>query len=340
MKEIELSAYLRKVGLNKRNLMEMSAVDRLNTLYTAHILTFSYSNVKLRQAAWQHPLKRNLCFEDYKSVFFKPIGGYCFQLAALLKDVLIKLDYAVDACEAHVLMGAEVNARKVLELPPTHLVLKVTIEEQSYFLDPGLGNQAPRLPILITGGQESVMQPPDEIRFYYLQQEQLYVLERATEQGWLRLIQTDLRSLDQTQIEFNLMQLEQHFPTLSIRDEKLVIGRILPQGRRSLFWLAASDQLKYIEKTTTENSEEILTDYARAAHVVKEKFNIQMTSEEIKKCCTVNKTPKGMSFFDQKPLRPWTVEFPLDKRTIRSMWSNLTSDVPEEVSTLILKSTA
>ncbi|KTD18687.1 putative N-hydroxyarylamine O-acetyltransferase [Legionella lansingensis] len=323
MKEIKLSSYLNKVGLAETNLMDLSPVARLNTLYTAHLLTFSYSNVKLRQASWEHPLKRKLRFEDYKNVFFEPVGGYCFQLAALLKDVLIKLEYTVDVCEARVLMGAEVNAKEILQLPPTHLVLKVTIGEQSYFLDPGLGNQSPRLPILVTGRDESVIQPPDEFRFYYLEQEKLYVLERMTEKGWLRLIQTDLCPLKQAKIEFNLMQLEQHVPTLGIRDEKFVMGRVLPQGRCSLFWLASSKQLKYIEKTTTENKEEILTDYDRAAQLVQDKFNIQTTSKELEKCCTSNKNKRGFLFFDHKPRHRWTVEFPLNERTISSMQSNL-----------------
>lgn len=323
MKEIDLSAYLRKVGLTKAGLMTLSPVNRLNTLYTAHLLTFSYSNVKLRDAAKQHPLKRNLCFEDYKSVFFEPVGGYCFQLAALLRDVLVKLEYTVDACEARVLMGAEVNAKEKLQLPPTHLVLKVAIDDQSYLLDPGLGDQAPRLPILITGKCESVMQLPDEIRFYYLDQEKLYVLERMTRRGWLRLIQTDLRPIEQAKIEFNLMQLGQHFPTLDIRDEIFVIGRILPQGRCSLSWFGSSNQLKYTESTTTENKEEILTNYERAAELVEEKFNIRTTAGELKRCCTSNRDKKGFLFFEHKPQKPWTVEFPLDERTILSMQSNL-----------------
>lgn len=243
-------------------------------------MTFSYSNVKLRQAAWQHPLKRNLCFEDYKSMFFEPIGGYCFQLAALLKDVLIKLGYTVEACEARVLMGAEVNAKEVCQLPPTHLLLKVKIEDTDYLLDPGLGNEAPRLPILITGGYESVLQPPDEIRFYYLEQEKVYVLERMTQRGWLRLIQTDLGSLTQAQIEFNLMRLEQYSLTIGIRDERFLIGRVLPQGRSALYWLSVSNQLKFIEKNATGTHEEILTDYERAVQIAKDKFDIQTTPEE------------------------------------------------------------
>ena len=323
MKEVELSAYLSRIGLSKTSLMALSAVERLTALYTAHLLTFSYSNVKLRDAAKQHPLKRNLYFEDYKRVFFEPVGGYCFQLAALLKDVLVKLEYTVEACEARVLMGAEVNAKEKLQLPPTHLVLKVTIDGQSYLLDPGLGDQAPRLPILITGKCESVMQPPDEIRFYYLEQEKLYVLERMTRRGWLRLIQTDLRPLEQDKIEFNLMQLEQHFPTIDIRDEIFVIGRVLPQGRCSLSWFGSSNQLKYTESTTTENKEEILTDYERAVQLVEEKFNIRTTPEELKRCCTSNRDRRGFLFFDHKPQKPWTVEFPLDERTRLSMQSNL-----------------
>ncbi len=264
-------------------------------------------------------------------MFSDPIGGYCFQLAALLKDVLIKLGYTVDACEARVLMGAEVNAKEVRQLPPTHLALKVKIDCTTYLLDPGLGNEAPRLPILITGGDESVFQPPDEVRFYYLDQENVYVLERMTQRGWLRLIQTDLRPLSQAQIEFNLMRLEQHLLSIGIRDERFLIGRVLPHGRSALYWLSATNQLKFIEKTTAGNQEETLTDYDRAVHIAKDKFDIQITAEELKKYCTPNRSGKYFVLFDQKPKRPWTVDFPLDKRTILSMQSNLTTDLQEKV---------
>lgn len=330
MKEIELSTYLSKVGLNETNLRNLSPVERLNAIYVAHILTFPYSNIKLRQQGSQHPLQRNLYLADYKNVFSEPSGGYCYQLAALLKDILIKFEYQVDACEARVLMGAEVNATAILKLPPTHLVLNVTIEGQSYFLDPGLGSQAPRLPIVVRGNYEPVIQSPDEFRFYYLEQEKLYVLERRTENGWLTLIQTNLSPLKQDKIESNLMKLVQHFPTLAIRDDSLFMGRILPQGRRSLFWFAATNQLKYTEKTTIGYEEKVLEDYDEAVQVVHDKFNIKTTPEELKQSCTSNKDKKGFLFFNHKPEHPWTVEFPLDKHTILSMRSKLVSNGIED----------
>lgn len=86
---------------------------------------------------------------------------------------------------------------------------------------------------------------------------------------------------------------------------------------------ATSNQFKFIEKLTAGYTEEILTDYERAAELVSEKFNIETTADELKKCCTSNKDSHGFLFFDHKPKLPWTVEFPLDALTITSMQANL-----------------
>lgn len=338
MKKIKLSEYLAKVGLDEAHLIQLSPVERLTAIYTAHILSFSYNNGKLRQAGRQHPVQRHLRLDDYKDVFFKPSGGYCFELATLLKEILITLGYVVDACEARILMGAEINSKDILQIPPSHLVLKVTLEDKTYFLDPGLGSQAPRLPILVSSGKESVVQPSDENQLYYLEKEQLYVLERRTEQGWLRLLQTDLRPLTQAKIESNLMQLEHHFRPLAIRDEKMLIGRILPQGRCSLQWFAASNQLKYVEKTEAGYKEEIVIDYERAAQIALEKFRVQITAEEIQQCCTSNIDKQGFLFFESKPKRPWSVGFPLDERALESMQSNLPDSPKRLVRTHSLSS--
>lgn len=320
MKPVNLEHYLKKIRLDPHLLSSLTTEEQVSYLYeiySAHVKTFPYSNFELRTIARQHLIQRQaLSFFSDKTLISTENDGYCFQSAALMADALRQLGYKTRFCAARVLIGAPVNAPEILALPPTHLIVIVTIDEKEYLLDPGLGSSAPRYPILITGKDESVIQDCDVFKFYKSEDHQLYVLEKKTSRGWLRLMQTDLKPKSDEEIEFNLLKLERHPDTLSIRDTKTVIGIITDNGRKTLMWDAESGELKFTKNEGTETTHQLITSFEEGHEILKQEFGIHhVSAEALKTHCTKTVTPQ--------PVLPWTIDFPLDESELKRMSANL-----------------
>ncbi|KTD40191.1 arylamine N-acetyltransferase family protein [Legionella parisiensis] len=316
MGKINLEDYLKKIKIIVPSLTDASREDKIDFLrkiYSAHIRTFPYSNFELRKISKQHLIQRDsLSFFSYKELLSSQDGGYCFQTASLLSDALSQLGYTVSFCAARVLLGAKPNASEVLKMPPTHLILTVQIDDQKFLLDPGLGSSAPRLPILITGKNESIPQNEDEFKFYPI--DTIHVLEKKTRKGWFLLMQTDLTPISQEKAAMNLLKLERHPEILVIRDAKTVIGIVTEHGRKSLVWDAQSKQLKYSASEGTEYTEKVLASFEEGHQVLVEEFDIDISAKTLKTYCT-DTIPL--------PIKPWTIHFPLDQTELKEMQKNL-----------------
>ncbi|QLZ70398.1 N-hydroxyarylamine O-acetyltransferase [Legionella sp. PC1000] len=316
MGKINLEAYLKKIKISVPSLTDAAREDKIDCLrriYSAHVQVFPYSNFELRKISKQHLIQRNsLSFFSYKELLSAEDGGYCFQTAGLLFDVLSQLGYTVSFCAARVLLGAIPNDPEILQLPPTHLILTVEIDDQKFLLDPGLGSSAPRFPILITGKNESIAQNEDEFKFYPI--DNIHVLEKKTRKGWFRLMQTDLSLITEEQAAMNLLKLERHPEKLAIRDAKTVIGIITEHGRKSLVWDAQSKQLKYSANEGTEYTEKALPHFEEGRQVLVDEFGIDISAKTLKAYCTETLP---------LPIKPWTIQFPLDQFELNEMEKNL-----------------
>ncbi|WP_058464909.1 arylamine N-acetyltransferase [Legionella cincinnatiensis] len=315
---INLQHYLLKIKTVYHPLEHLTTeekIDYLKEIYFSHVKTFPYSNFKLREIAKQHPLNRSsLSFFSYQTLLSSKHDGYCFQSSELLYDALSQLGYEVSLCAARVLLGAAINAPEILALPPTHFIVTVTIDNKKFLLDPGLGSSAPRFPILITGINEPIVQNEDVFKFYPAGN--VSVLEKKTSQGWLRLMQTDFTPLNEKNAQMNLLKLGFHPTPLAIRDTKTVVGIITEHGRKSLIWDAQSKQLKFSKQEGKEQIQKILSNFEEGSHLLAEEFGIHhISAAKLKIHCTETVLPK--------PIKPWTVNFPLDERELSEMQTNL-----------------
>ena len=322
-----LKQYLVKTKLDLPSLIDASddlQIQCLNAIYFAHISTFPYSNFELRALGHQHPIQRKgISFFGYKTLMSEKQGGYCYQTAILLHDVLEQLGYKPQFCAARVLVGAPINDPQILARPSTHLILTVKIGDKRFLLDPGLGDLSPRFPILITGVDEPVVQDKEEFTFYPA--DNVHVLERKTSQGWMRLMQTDLIPISRKDIQLSLLKLTYHPAPLAIRDSKTVVGLITERGRRSLLWDAGTNVLKYSKQDKEEVIQCVVNDFREAEAILKKEFNIShVSARELQGHCTQTNIPK--------PLKPWTVDFPLDDKELLHMEENLIYPDSEDVS--------
>ena len=318
MKNIQLKDYLLKIKLAERSLADLTTEEKatyLRDIYFSHVKTFPYSNFDLRHIARQHPIKRtSLSFFSYKTLLSSEHDSYCFQLTALLGDALIQSGYDTSFCEARVLMGASINAPEILAIPPTHLILVVTLDDKKFLLDPGMGSSAPRYPIPITDKNDVIIQNNDEFKFYPT--DNLYVLERKTTQGWLRLMQTDLVPLSESKAQMNLLKLGFHPTPISIRDYKTVVGIITDHGRKSLIWDEQSNQLKFSKQEGKTHQQRVVSSFEEGNQILAEEFNIHhISAQKLEEYCSKTTCPL--------PIKPWTIDFPIDDNELTEMEQNL-----------------
>ncbi len=90
---------------------------------------------------------------DLDSVYAKLVvakrGGYCYEHSTLFRAVLEDAGFAPSLHSARVIMVAPRSAS-----PRTHMFLSVTIDRQTFVLDPGFGGHGPLVPVPLVEHQE------------------------------------------------------------------------------------------------------------------------------------------------------------------------------------------
>jgi N-hydroxyarylamine O-acetyltransferase len=313
---VDLNNYFSKIKIDIdafKEVLKRDKAEALKCLYYAHVKAIPYNNLELRKAAHQHPVQRaSLTFFNHTQVMNQ--GGYCFQTNALLYSVLTQLGFALEFCLARALIGAAVNAPELLRLPETHVILVVSIEDQRFLLEPGMGMQAPRFPILIQNSKEPIIQRNDEFRFY--QEGDIFVLEKKMKNLWFTLMQTDLLPRSEQQLKNNLLKLERSPQILRIRDEKTLLAVLTDKGGKALLWDVRSNQLKFMKQEDEVFTQELITDFDVAHDLLGREFNMYTVSaDDLKHCCHALQLPQ--------PKKRWEIEFPLTAKDIELMKYNL-----------------
>lgn len=136
--DLDLDAYLARVGLTRPGRPSRSALD---ALHAAHVRTFPFENFDVLLGT--HPGVDLATVQD--KFVRRHRGGYCFEHGTLLAAVLERLGYDVERRLARV-GDFDISAR-------THLVVVVTLNGTRYLADPGFGLSL-MTPIPIEDGAE------------------------------------------------------------------------------------------------------------------------------------------------------------------------------------------
>ena len=129
-------AFLKRIGMDENALIEYT-YDFLGRVQTACVTHIAYENLDILAGK---PLKL-----DIDSLFEKIVrngrGGYCFELNGLLSGMLLHMGFSVSERFARFMRGEkEIPMRR-------HRVTVVSLSDGDYFLDIGVGQIAPRLPL-------------------------------------------------------------------------------------------------------------------------------------------------------------------------------------------------
>ena len=138
---MEKEAYFRRIGLPEDTPVSLTE-DFLKRVQYQHVISVPYENLDIVD---HRPLSLEPA-DLYNKIVLQNRGGYCFELNALLKAFLTKLGFRVNSYFARYLRGeTSIPLRR-------HHVLCVETEEGVFVCDVGIGQTAPRYPLLLKEG--------------------------------------------------------------------------------------------------------------------------------------------------------------------------------------------
>jgi len=136
--ELDMEAYLRRIGLDTRPAADLAG---LRALHLAHATTIPFENLDIQMGL---PIRLDLDSLQAKLVR-RPRGGYCFEHNTLFMAVLRAVGFDVIPGEARVRLGA------MEVLPRTHMLLLVALEGATWLCDVGFGGEGLLHPVLMDG---------------------------------------------------------------------------------------------------------------------------------------------------------------------------------------------
>ena len=159
--ELDLGAYLRRIGLEARPAANLAG---LQALHFAHATTIPFENLDIQMGL---PIRLDLASLQAKLVR-RHRGGYCFEHNTLFLAGLKAVGFDAIPCEARVRLG-------VMEvLPRTHMLLLVRLEGATWLSDVGFGGEGLLHPVPMDGEAHG----------------QFLNTYRVSEEGGLRVLQS------------------------------------------------------------------------------------------------------------------------------------------------------
>ena len=154
---MEVRKYLQRIGISE-NVELKPDIKLLKLLQYMHVTKVPYENLDILE-------KKSPCLDIpylYEKIVTKHRGGYCFELNALFAALLKELGYEVKSYFARYLRGESTLPMR------RHRVLVVKAEGKDYLCDVGIGDVAPRYPLLM----EYSLEQQFEDEFYRIERDE------------------------------------------------------------------------------------------------------------------------------------------------------------------------
>lgn len=136
---------IRKGYLDDLNLsLESTGIELINQIQSSHISKYTFNSIAV-------VLSQEILLDSesvYQKIVKQARGGYCFEHNKLVFDVLTDLDFDVRILMARVVYNKDVD------VPRTHRITLLTIDNEQYIVDAGFGHFCPRYPIKLDIGLE------------------------------------------------------------------------------------------------------------------------------------------------------------------------------------------
>lgn len=137
--EIQINTYLKKIGYDKKIILNGSTLEQLQI---AHLKSIPYENLDIL-----NKVSLSLEAEDlYNKMILNSRGGYCFELNGLYSNLLKSLGFDVTN-----LAGRYIDSETTFQMR-RHRILKVKTEDGTYLCDVGVRSESPRKALKLVDG--------------------------------------------------------------------------------------------------------------------------------------------------------------------------------------------
>ncbi|MEI6003192.1 arylamine N-acetyltransferase [Paraburkholderia bengalensis] len=217
---LDLDRYFRRIGYAGP---KAATLDVLRDLQRLHPLSIPFENLD--------PLTGRRVDLALPAIVDKLVerrrGGYCFEQNGLFARVLMQLGFDVTPMIARVLWGREPDAIT----PRTHMLLRVTVDDQPWIADVGFGAVTLTSPLrLQTGIAQATTHEP--FRLVDASHDALD-LEVQSGETWLKMYRFDLQPAEWIDYEVSNWYTSTYPDSLFTTN--LVVCRVSPEGRLTLF---------------------------------------------------------------------------------------------------------
>lgn len=226
----DLNKYFERIGYKGKT--DVSA-ETLRQIHAAQVFSIPFENLTIHEVSnVNNP--DDFIHLDPQSVFKKLVvdkrGGYCHENNELLALALLELGFKVTRLAARVLTGPD--------LPKSHKLLLITIDEQAWIADVGFGGYGLLEPMPLTLDKD-VEQYTD--RFKIILENDNYVLQAYNNGNWKSLYCFDLKPHSPADFKQMSYFVSHYSDSIFVKNRICVMPR--PQGRVIL----NNYQLKVIE---------------------------------------------------------------------------------------------
>jgi N-hydroxyarylamine O-acetyltransferase len=176
LSEKNIQGYLADVSIKQPP--EVS-INFMKDLQNAHLGIFPFSNLGVL-------LHENLSLESqvlFERVVTKRRGGYCFEQNKVFFEILKCFGFH---CE--IVLGRVLHNRNI-DVPRTHRITRVTIDDRKYLVDVGFGQLCPREPLLHDCDKPQDL--GDSIYRIIQPDSGRYLLQMKAADGWFTLYSFD-----------------------------------------------------------------------------------------------------------------------------------------------------
>lgn len=213
---IDIEKYLHKLDFYS---VPEPTLPNLALLQERHITHFPFQTLS---TVMKQPV--SLVLDDlYKKVITTQQGGYCYELNLLFGALLMKLGYGVTVLSGHVIQDTNFVRRG----PRTHILLKVTIDDEVYISDVGHGGLTPTAPLRLFTTE---LQETPHGNYVVVHPDEFYYLRAAVNSDWRTLYGFDLQPQHQSDLEVGNWWVSTH-PSSFFRTI-LMVSRVEPGGIR------------------------------------------------------------------------------------------------------------
>lgn len=249
---MDINAYFHRIGLFAS---PDEGLEFLQKLQYAHVLSIPYENIDiLNKKALD--LRSEALFEK---IVTRKRGGYCFEVNSLLSAVLKELGFEVFDFGARFLRNQETLSFR------RHRVVGVKLGKETYILDVGIGQQAPKHPLKLEEGL--IQKQFGEIYKFQKSDSGEWVLYDLHEGSWRKFYSFFTDNWLEVDFEPASFYCENHPDSVFNKDYMIAIktdgGRKAINGRD--FKIFEKEELIYIEENISN---------ARMNEILEKEFNI------------------------------------------------------------------